>query len=577
MFIVWINNEKLDLNETITNSGQFYAVDGLNKISITQSKREQDKTQARKFTQDMVFYGRGFEIIKTELIDPEDGGMRSIPFEIHDDCCTDGKGRNFVLFKGVIRGDGIDWCEGECHVTATASEDEALINCIESTLVYDNTLGFQNKKHPRMSYCLEFDPGILHDIIIISLFSLIPILETMRLLVATFNLIFVIISKVLKFVGVKVPSWMKNGIYDEYSDFVEEVERNFSTCGRRLPSPLVRDYIQNVCDICDGIQFKSTILNNPISEYYNSVWFHPEIREGHLYPPNFMLDNAPILTLDQMLDKLKPVFNAKWVLDENNTLLFERKDEIQQQLGNWIDYSILEEQGKIKSKICYSWNSEDRPAFGEFKYSKDQEDTVGNGALSRYNDIVEWNKPSNPIQGGKKEVTLQFGTPRFRGDGVDRDVLSFWEWLPFVGHYLKKDKHAIIMNNGKSTYPKLLIWDGKDLGNGTVVRRFVSGFPVGKNANFNFPYLFNEHNNIKDTAQPSNTPDAGLYPRFHDIDNPRTANKRGVDFEFELFYDCDILRSYNINKGIVTPKGLGEITDFKLNPLEKTIEVKGRL
>ena len=541
-------------------------IDGLRNSVISQDRENDKGRQGKKFTEELTFTGRAFELIKKELIDPLDGNARTLKFELYDDCCSDSKGGAYLLFEGVIKGDSVDWCYGDCSCTATASKDDEKIDCFESTLIHDNHKGFRQQEHPRIAYCLEMRPGVLHLVILLVGFAVMVIMYTLLPIVA---IIGTIIRLVCKIPGVKCRDSLKNGLTKDYLRFISLLTENLIGCGRKHPSPLIRDYIQNVCEKCGITSFKSSIYNDKTSDYFNTVYYFPQIDKGTRKESlKFDEDNAPVLTGTGLLDQLKPVHNAQYLF-ENDELLFERKDHFKQIFGQWLSYADLEKAGLINEKLCFKWSGDEKPAYARFEYAKDAIDTVGSEASFIYNDIVEWNSPYSAAQRGEKRVQLEFAPARFRNDNIDNDILTKVDWLPFgFGATIRKYDNALITNNGTCFAPKLLIWDG-------VSRKdsFVKKF----NGTYNYPFFFNEDNNVKGTVQASNKPNCGLYPRFHEIDNPRTTNKRGWDWSFSFNYTCEHLKTFNINKSILLPDGLAdaEIDSIKINPNQRLIEVNG--
>jgi hypothetical protein len=538
-------------------------VGGLKSVSVSQDADNEGGTPPRKFSKEMKFFGRAKEIVFEELIDVENGANKEISFSLYDDCCSSPNGGPYVHFVGVIRGDNVDWCDGDCHVSATASEDTSQIDCLESTVIYDNTFGFQSKEHPRINYCLEFRPGIMHDLFIILGFSVLMIFQPFRLLVLGFDLLIRLVDAIP---GVKFKEPLKGGFSAELTDVNDMIKEAITGCGRQHPSPLIRDYLENVCKVC-GLSYNSSILTDPASDYYNTVMLNAPVEKGDRKNSNFKEENAPIFSGTDYLGLINQVFNTQYII-ENGTVLQERRDHLKNLLGTWIDYNKIKAEGRLKKNLCNTWNGDEKPSFARFEYSQDATDWVGNEAKNYYNDIVEWNKPYSSAQKGSKQVLLPLSMPRFRNDGLDRDVLSFWDWLPFIGPVLKGHDNALIMNNGTCFYPKFLIWDGESTEN-SFVKKF--------DGKYNWPLTFSEENNAKGTVQSTRKPNTNLYPRFWEIDNPRTSETQGFDWSFEFYYTCEELRTYNINKSVKLPKGDGAIKSFEVRIEEQTIKVSGTL
>lgn len=538
-------------------------IDGLKDANVSQDNSDDNATPSRKFSKELKFFGRSKDIIKTELINHPEGANREIPIKLYDDCCKSKNGGAYEHFSGVIRGDNVDWCEDECFVTATASQSTKDIDCLESTVIYDNKYGFQSNQHPRMNYCLEFRPGIMHDLFIVLGFSILLIFQPFRLVVFALDLIIKIIDAIP---GVKLKQPLKGGLGEELTDINDMIKEAITGCGRQHPSPLIREYLDNVCKVC-GVTYQSSILTDPASDYYNTVMLNAPVEKGDRKNTNFKVENAPIFSGTQFLSLINQVFNTKYVIT-NGKIIQERRDEIQNRLGTWINYEKIKREGRLKKALCYSWNGDEKPAYARFEYSQDATDWVGNEAKSYYNNIVEWNKPYSSAQKGEKKVLLQLSMPRFRNDGIDRDVLSFWDWLPFIGPILKGNDNALIMNNGTCFYPKFLIWDGKSRSNSFVKK-------YGKD--YNKPFTFSEENNAKGTVQSTRKPNTGLYPRFWEIDNPRTSELKGINFTFEFYYTCDELRAYDINKMVELPKGNSAIKSVDISIKEQSIKVTGTI
>lgn len=536
-------------------------VDGLKSTNVSQEATDDGGKPSRKFSKELKFFGRAKEIVTKELIDVQNGANKQIPFVLYDDCCTSSTGGPYEHFRGVIRGDNVDWCDGDCFVSATASEDTAQIDCLESTVIYDNTYGFQQKEHPRMNYCLEFRPGIMHHLFIILGLSIITVFQPIRLVVFILDILIKIVGKVIK---LKQP--LKGGLSAELTDFNDLLSEMITGCGRQHPSPLIRDYLENVCKVC-GLSYNSSILTDPASDYFNTVMLNAPVEKGDRKNSNFKEENAPIFSGTDYLALINQVFNSQYII-ENNAVLQERRDHLKNLLGTWIDYEQIKAEGRLKKLLCNTWNGDEKPSFGRFEYSQDATDWVGNEAKNYYNDIVEWNKPYSSAQKGSKHVLLPLSMPRFRNDGLDDDVLTFWKDVPFINRAIQENKNALIMNNGTCFYPKFLIWDGQSTKN-SFVKKF--------DGKYNFPLTFSEQNNAKGTVQSTRKPNTNLYPRFWEIDNPRTSDIQGFDWSFEFYYTCEELRAYNINKSVKLPKGDGAIKSVDFNIEEQTIKVSGTL
>jgi hypothetical protein len=367
----------------------------------------------------------------------------------------------------------------------------------------------------------------------------------------------------------------------QLSNLIQQVNSFIVGCGRRHPSPLVRNYIKNVCDKC-GLQFQSSILNNPSSDYYNTVYYNAPIEKGKRpisgvngSITTYIEENAPIDTLETYLNKLQLVFNAEWRVD-NGVLKFERKDFFWEG-ESWVDYAELKSDNRIDSLLCFDWRSESSAAFARLKYSEDAVDWVGNEAMFRFSEIAEWNQPFNPAQRGERLFQFPFGTPRFRDDGIDRDVIADYTFWPPYATIANAYEGVLIQNNGTSFQPKLLIWDGVSINFGRTRKYDIPNFGIPANRNYNYPYMATTFGTAPNTAYPTDAPNLGIYGRFFSIDNPKVLNDQGKSFRFAFRFDCAELDSFDLNRTIQLPQGQGRITSVTINYSKRIAEVKGNI
>lgn len=562
-------------------------VDGTEGATFTEQKRTEDGRLSKSFSQELTFYDDGFEIIRDELILDPDGKTKKIPIEIYDDCCREEDGSLLLLFQGIVRGDSIDWCEGDCFVKATLIEetDETVqMDCIKSTLIYDNVNGFQDQDHPRFQYCVEFRPSIYQDIIIVLGILLNVILLVLTPIVA---IISVIIRIVAAIPGVNLNDELEDGILDDFNNWRNQLNENLIGCGRVHPSPLVRDYIENVCDIC-GVQFQSSILKNASSQYNNLAYMSAPVEKGTKDDSvKYISQNKPIKTLEGLLEDLRLVFNADYQLKEG-ILYFERRDFFDDG-DTWLSYSDLKAKGQIIEEPCYEWRTEETPAAIKLEYSKDAVDWVGNEAFPYYSDVIGLNSPRSTLQRGIREVIVPFSPPRFRDDLIDRDVLGNYDSVFPINKAIKASEGALILNSGIFFQPKLVIWDGVDLNKAKVAKFSVSSlvnifgdtskfkdWPIDR-VGHNWPMQFNDFQVDPNTAYDQDEPILGLYGRFYTIDHPKVLLDRGWNFTMTFKYKCADLRARSIYKTIELPGGTARIDKLEIDPDKQIITIYGKL
>lgn len=578
---------KIILNGQLIPPDQYTGGKGTT-IEITRS--DVDGKQQKSNSKEYTFSGAAYEMIKAIMIDDPQAKNNSMTALIYEDSCCS---TDTMMFEGILKSSGTDWCEGECEVRATFiehTEDTKRMDCIKSTPVDDDWNGFTSQNHPRVVYCNELRPDWLQPVILIFGIILNLILLILTPVVAALSLLngilFAIQNVINSIPGVNITiSFNFDGnsattLLQEFTSWKNKMNQRIVGCGRKHPSPFVRAYIINVCSKC-GIQFQSSIYNDPLSDYYNAMYFNAPIEKG-TYDDSvtYIHKNHPIKTLDGFLDELAPVHNAQWKIIDG-TLYFERKDFFNAGT-TWVNFSTLEAANRIQGKLCAPWRTEESPAYIEMSYSQDPLDSVGNEALERFGFgyRVEWNQPFSDLQSGHEDVVLVFGVPRFRDDNIDRDILSeFAGALPVIQDF----NGVLIVEKGVAFQPKLLIWDGVDGENARVKKYYIIGSNIPQNNNYNWPYTFNNLDGV--TAQPavpeqvfpSNYPDSSLYIRFYSIDNPRVLNDKGKEFTFEFRYTCTELQGALEAQFVQLPMGVGRITKMEIDLDRKTITVQGEV
>jgi hypothetical protein len=569
-------------------------VDGVSNFEITLRRDDDAGKTARSFTSELTFYDDGYNIIKTQLIDDVNGFGKKVDVKIYDDCCS------VPVFEGYIRGDAIDWCEPACSVTANVVEIDDAYSCLESRVInLKNSALTSDRDWIDVPYCIEHRPKFV-QIIISILLALIGniisfVLFPFFILIVLLSGIFYVLCSIVCFLPLTdctqddcdESQLSPTSILATLEDAVNDTIGFFDTCNRKHPSGLLRSYIINTCSLC-GLNFQSSILNQPSSIYYNTLLWSAPVEKGILntLPSGGLIEqNKPIETLQTLFDNvLKPTFNGDYQIS-GNTLIFERRDFFQS-TTTWIDAEQMLNNGNIiDNQICYSWIDRERWAFGRFEYSMDALDIIGNEAKLRFNDIVEWNIPFNVTQSGQYQNILPVAMARFRGDDVDNegtifDLLSFYQGgiiNVFFSGLFSNDQNQMLLNNHCGFLYKLLIWDGVNMDAGKIVHNFsnsytggpviIDGTTIDADDLFNYPYWFKEGNTNN------------LYSLFHYIDDPRQPGSTQFNFDFSFPFSCQQLADFDFNKVVRLPKNgaivYGRVKEVKINFINRTISVSG--
>jgi len=560
---------KLYINSNLISSGEISGLD-----SLQWSMSETGEGLERKVSGDIELTGAAFDFIKAQIIDNPAGLNVTLEVKVVEDCC------DFAVL-GVITAEGIRWCAGECKVNVTITEKADQLNCFKSTWIADDypqtfyAPSFQSyPDHPKVPYCIELRPNFLQDLLFIlgmmmnfQHYMMIPIIAIISVLTQA-------VCWVMNILGGNCPDELADGILDDYAASLEVLNKAIAGCGRKHPSPHVRDYITNACRKC-GISFDSSIFE-PTSPYYHLMMLYAPAKKGYFegvdVTKNYIVDNAPYWTLEDLMNNLSPVFNAKYRL-KNSVLRFERKDIL---TGTVIYDFTGADKDKLVSAICYKWNGKRRPAFSSFEYQSDAVDYVGNEARHRYNDIVDYNNPVNPAYSGQRKVTFMFGTSRFRNDGIERDVLSAYDHNIFFGYIIRQFENVLVMAQSTTYLPKLLIRDAGDpiYNARTPVYPTPSGFDVqNPNEDAPPPQVYNYPMMVDAVLNPTAT---NLY-EFHKIDDSNLLLTKNYTFELQMKYSCGELAMLDdlIGSAVVTDIGTGEIQGWTIHFDTGTITLTG--
>ena len=549
-------------------------------------------TVIKRITGEMEFFGEAWQTLKTELVDNPAGKLSEVPLKIYDDCGSDGR---VEVFSGVIPGSMVGWCEGDCSIKCQGVEKTqrtAAHDCMLSTLIYDDRNGFLTREHPRVVYCDELRPDWLqHMQLILALMTMIainsftPIVMIFASLINSINLIITVLNALsggniglIDFDG--NPNNGNPDLLSDWYDSLEDMRNAALGCGRRHPTPAVRDYIQNVCDVC-GITFQSSILNEPSSDYFNLLYFSAPAKRGirEEDAETFIRENRPIRTGAQLMDDMRKVFNGKSRIVSTAggpVLHFERRDQIP---GNthWLNVEDLRAAGQLVGEVCYEWSKEDPASSFYIHYIPDGVDVVGNEAIETYTEIIEWNGPvPNASQRGVKEHVIPFGIPRFRRDGVTDDIRDNYRWLPGIVGDIEKFSDVMLMEMGICGVPKLIVWDGISRAFAVCKKYEIPGYEIEGGKNYNYPMQLHEFQTLPNTIYPTTATFQSIYTRFWTIDNPRVQDNRWQDFTF-TFEKFTKAQLQNLPEYPTVGIGAyeGTVREIAINLTQRTIFVAG--
>lgn len=555
--------------------------DNLLEPKFTLRRKDEDGVFAVSFTGELDFTGADYTYIYAKLVTDPNAINNFIVLLFVDDCCENKE------YQFMIKPESLKWCTGKCEITANAVEyspESQAYTCMENTLVWDNWNNFKTASHPRMKYCLEYRPSLLQDaMLILGLFTVFGATTILAMFATLLLPLIGLVNAIVTAINTLLPSGdelgeITIGGFDDPIDIFNYVKDLFEStngtliagCGYEHPSPLVRSYLSNVCGKC-GLTYQSSIFNEPNSakpnnDYYNLVYFSAPVKSGRIGLPffkkplvPFIEENEPIHNGKTFNDEILKPFNGAWDI-VGTTVRLERHDYFETQIP-WFDVTTYDPE-KVVSE-CFEWSKQRRPAYATIGYQRDAIDWCGSEATDRWSDIIEWNLPVNPLQKGAFDQLFPYSTARFRDDGIERDVLSDYDWMPYgIGQNIKDGRGNMIMNSGISFVPKLLIWDGQSYSDGKVKRWTKPG--SGTDQAVNYPMWVD-----------ANIPD-NLYDRFWQIENPRNASFSGQDYTITVIWDCATVNAVNVNGTVMTSQGLSKtIESIDLDFSNSTMVIRG--
>lgn len=442
---------------------------GADKIRLTwtetrdsQGNETTGASQTRRTaSNNITFEDEAYRFIREWMVEHPAASINTIDVKIED--TSSGYYEDWI-----IESDKISWCEdgrNTCEYSVTLNQKNPAYTCIQQTVLSDNHKGWFNqvpangKKHPRFVYCNEVKPNgmmitlwWLMSVVLTLLFLLTPVINTV---IAIIGVIMSIIDAISWLFGGN-PDFSDNFNWFDPSDLAESFFLESSGCGRVHPAPLIRDYIDNVCEKCkikvDGItdpifhaetitiDASSGLKENVPNPYYNACFMNAPVKRGirifrGLFnnTPNetdyYIPENRPIIAFDVFLDQLKAMFNADWRVAKFNGedyLYFWRKDKfaINQRIYDFTEGSS--DSLKILQGVCFSWQDIKHPAFMRGLYESDASDSAGNEAMSYMNTLLSVaSTENNPNYNGELDKTARtFGATRFRLDGATPDYLA---------------------------------------------------------------------------------------------------------------------------------------------------------
>jgi len=557
-------------------------IEGLESFSVTYSRDEQTGATQKAYTNELKFFDDGFDLIFNTLVASQQGLYRFIKVQIWDECCNE-----FIYQDFIIKGDSVDYCTGDCFVTARMTRedaDERIYDCFKRTPIttdLENPDGSFNDKHwlvdptkgvsiPQIEYCNDTKPGFLVDIVMI---------------IST--LLFFIIGILGQILNALIG---QNNPITALSIAIQEI---IFGCGRKHPSPRIVDYIGQGASYCGcntATPFVSSFLTSPNSFYTSTLYFYAPIKPGKRNPPRYIVENRPRQTITEFLNQVASDFNSNWWI-ENGVLYMERKDY-------YLNASILldaiaeAKRGNILNGACFKYNQGTLYAGQRIRVADDMSEGCGTNSVDKYSGNFDYIKMYNNPAGYEawrelKDVNLNYAPVRFGNEQNPPATLerirqgALFNLFHFIwGSGWQNYIDLPVIQKDEFSIPKYYEWDTQSL---TSARpRYEQIVLFDKTTGQNIQTSFRQPNpryviTYKDNGVQNAS---NIYKDFHIINDPTQNPYRFWDYEIEAKLDCVMVRNLSVNRTVRMQTPYGTTVQGKINTIianfgDRTIRITG--
>lgn len=366
--------------------------DKINQGNSTNSSTNMDGSNYDKgITSDLLFFDKAYQFIYDWLLSSECDILNAVEVKIVDLIA----GGTYRIFE--IKNDNIEFApvDEPCQFSIKLREQDYTWACVHKTFIWDNWQHwFEDstvKQHPCFLTCIEPRPRLINSV---------------RSALSLFYHSAPIIS-------------LFGNINDDF--------RRILNADRFVDSPLIRTYIENVAGKC-GLKM-DTIFDQG-QKWENVCLFYPQAGYMHedgssaVTSPSlaYNYDNRWLITIADLLDKLKLVFAAEWYVTPGNTIVFKHtKDLIQ--IAPIYDFTLSGSEPIYG--LVYTFNGDKKPAYGRYQYQDDGSDLASQEMSTLYSDIVDYDGPANnPMLEGDLTKNFEFAPTGFVRDGRAKDYMK---------------------------------------------------------------------------------------------------------------------------------------------------------
>jgi len=525
------------------------------RLNISQSDGETTIAYANTLT----FHGETRDYILNKLVYGANPQTDFVRIEIFDECCKDANGDAFRIFDGKTTRADIEFCDpsynSECGVECTIVDGSAAgerVQCVRNVLIAQKRNGAirtdgenQFRAAPEFGYYDETRPkSFTYIILYVTLFLL-----TLYLPLVGLFFLFSIGTIDLSFLYQSLLGVLLNKKHHK--------------------APFLHSYFSNVCRLC-GLTLRSSLFE-PTKPYHNLTRLDTPFLEGggNLRGNPLTIQqtydgyNRPNITLPQLMQSLAELNIGYQVTDTE--FIIERTDFFNNNV--WIDFSSR--QNDIL-ELCFSASDTAQPAGEVFKFADDGTDKTGNEANRTWSgDIVDYNTPVSPTLRGIKQTTIQYGTARFLGDGLESAIENvtqsgYFNFVTFGTSPVVTG--TMLMSTGTASLPKLIMYDGASPLNDARAE------------------VLNGYYNARAWLRADLLTDygvAGFYENLLKINNPRLNLQRNLQYTLRFTYICDDLRNRTFGQVISIPingvNTIAKVESIEIDFASREITISGVL
>lgn len=561
-------------------------VDGLDKFTVSwqaettnYSKGASETTNSfgsnysKAVSAELVFYGDAFKFIYGWLMESVCGFLNCIEVRITDLEAL----KSYRVFELKIDNVGYRPYDEPCIVTIPLREGDEQIHAVNKTILEDDWQGWFNregtgsKDFPTFMYVVEKKPKFM----------------------------LVILMVIAYIAGI-----LSIGILKDTSDGKIWIRRMLGVCFF-CPSPRIIDYIMNFC-MKYGFTWNTIFDDVPENPYRDLCLFFPversipELENWNSVSTKFMWENRTGKPMNVALDEWKNVFNAEWYITPNKELIFQNvaffdsRALIYDFSANVNDFYDFQ----------YTFTGNKKPAYGNYQFQLDPQDSDSNELKWRYCDIVDFDgDANNPMLEGNVTRNFEYAPTAFMYDGSKPDFIEesigvariigsaaviagmsaillsiplafgaiglalltagYFRFDSYMSDFFQSDniRGAIRTASNEINVPRLLLWDRTtELSRAKVVS--VENPVINPYYNVNNIDYYAEHHALDEPGFAEgvtavyNYPaylDANyfgnLYDRFHEVDNPLKTPDINQKFSMKVRLCADMMNILGFFEG----------------------------